>query len=110
MSGSEVGYDERLALARGELARLVLRLRSLSLPAWRTRRAGIVAALGRLAELSGCAEDRAVPTLPMIADHALADAVAVIGGDAVATLSVRTDEELLSAVVAALRDALEASR
>jgi hypothetical protein len=110
VSGSEVGYDERLALARGELARLVLRLRSLSPPAWRTRRAGVLAALSRLAQLSGHAEDRAVPPLPTIADHALADAVAVIGGDAVATLGVRADDDLLTDVVAALREALEASR
>jgi hypothetical protein len=105
-----VGYDEALSLARGELARLVLRLRSLSQAAWRPRRKSVISALGKLAELCGLAEQRGVPTLPAVADHALADAVAVIGGDALAALTVRPDEEILAAVVAAMREALTLTR
>jgi crotonobetainyl-CoA:carnitine CoA-transferase CaiB-like acyl-CoA transferase len=105
-----LGYDEALSLARGELARLVLRLRSLSPAAWRPRRKSVVIAVARLAELSGEAEQRAVPALPAIADHAFADAVAVIGGDALAALATRPDEGLLAAVVATMREALTITR
>jgi hypothetical protein len=105
-----VGYDEALSLARGELARLVLRLRSLSQAAWRPRRKSVIAALARLAELSGLAEHRAVPPVPAVADHALADAVAVIGGDALAALATDPDEEILAEVVAAMREALTLTR
>jgi hypothetical protein len=106
----EVGYDEQLALARGELARLVLRLRSLSLAAWRTRRKAALVAFGQLAELSAQAEHRRMPGLPKVADHALADAIAVVGGDAIAALGAEPNADLLAAVVAALREALETTR
>lgn len=105
-----MGYNERLALAGGDLARLVLRLRSLSPPAWRSRRKAVVATLRRLAELSGRAEHRVLPAVPSVAVHALADAVAVVGGDAIAALAAGPDDDVLAAVVAALREALEATR
>jgi hypothetical protein len=107
---AEVGYDEQLALARGELARLVLRLRSLSPAAWRTRRKATLATFARLAEISATAEHRRMPALPKVADHALADAIAVVGGDAIAALATEPDADLLSAVVATLREALETTR
>jgi hypothetical protein len=110
VSESELDYDHRIALAGGELARLVLRLRSLSPLAWRTRRKAVLAALRSLAELSGRAEQRVVPAVPAIADYALADAVAVIGGDAIAALVAKPDEALLSELVATMREALALTR
>jgi hypothetical protein len=110
VNGADPGYEQRLVLARGELARLVLRLRSLSPPAWRSRRKAVVDTIGRLAEMSGRAERRDVPAVPVIAVHALADAVAVIGGDAIAALADSPDEDLLTEVVTALREALDLTR
>jgi hypothetical protein len=110
VSESDLDYDHRIALASGELARLVLRLRSLSPLAWRSRRKAVIAALRRLAELSGRAEQRVVPAVPAVADHALADAVAVIGGDTIAALVARPDDDLLAEVVAVMREALELTR
>jgi hypothetical protein len=110
MSGTDPAYEHRLVLARGELARLVLRLRSLSPPAWRSRRKNVIATVDRLAALSGRAEQRAVPPVPSVAIHALADAVAVIGGDALAALTASPDDELLSEVVETVRSALDVTR
>ncbi len=110
MTDGDPDYEHRLVLARGELARLVLRLRSLSPPAWRSRRKSAVAAVDRLADLSGRAEGRPVPPVPAIAMHALADAVAVVGGDVLAALSDSPDDDLLTAVVETIREALEQTR
>ncbi|HTW19089.1 MAG TPA: hypothetical protein VME70_02625 [Mycobacteriales bacterium] len=106
----EPAYADRLVLARGDLARLVLRLRSLSPPAWRSRRKVVVSGLDRLARLSGRAEGREVPPVPPVAVHALADAVAVIGGDAIEALAGAPDEQLLTELVAVLREVLELTR
>ena len=110
VSVGDLGYDERLSLARGELGRLILRLRSLSLPAWRPRRLAVIDALTRLAELSGRAEHRDLPAVPAVADHALADAVAVIGGDVVVALAADPDDGLLAEFVATVQAAREATR
>jgi hypothetical protein len=110
VSADDLGYDERLSLARGELARLALRLRSLSPLAWRPRRKVVVQTLSRLAELGGRAEHREVPAVPIVADHALADAVVVIGGDAIAALAAEPDDDLLDAFVALVQEAREATR
>jgi hypothetical protein len=109
---SDVGgdYRERLALANDELARLVRRLRSLSRLAWLSRRGAVETALVRLGEIAAFVEKRTAPTLPIIADHALADAMAVIGGDAIAALEAVRDQEQLAAVTVSLRTALEATR
>lgn len=110
MSVAAGGYEGRLEQASGELARLVRRLRSLSPQAWTSRRARVQAALARLAELAGKAEGRQVPPLPSVADHALADAAAVVGGDGLDALTTNPDDELLAALVAVIGEALEGSR
>jgi hypothetical protein len=110
VGADDLGYDERLSLARGELARLALRLRSLSPLAWRSRRKVVVATLNRLAELAGQAEHRELPLVPPVADYALADAVVVIGGDAIAALAAEPDDDLLDGFVAAVQEAREATR
>jgi len=48
--------------------------------------------------------------VPAIAIHALADAVAVVGGDVLAALSDSPDDDLLTAVVETIREALEQTR
>jgi hypothetical protein len=104
------GYDGHLALAGDELAELVRRLRSLSPQAWTPRRAGVQAAVARLAELVGRAEGHPTGPLPAIPDHALADALAVIGGDAIVALEADRDDDLLSTLLVELRDTLQGTR
>jgi hypothetical protein len=104
------GYDERLALADGELARLVRRLRSLPPASWDRRRRAILMVLDQLSAVTAAAENTAVPALPDLPDHALADAVAVLGGDVIVALNVRPDGDLLASFTAAVRGALNASR
>lgn len=110
MSGNCGEYDERLALADDELARLVRRLRSLSALAWTRRRPPVVLALGRLAALAALAEQRSLPEPPEIADHVLADAMTVIAGEAIVALTNRPNDELLTALIAEVRDVLAATR
>jgi hypothetical protein len=110
VSVPDLGYDERLSLARGELARLTLRLRSLSPLAWRSRRKAVITSLARLAAISGRAEHREMPAVPVVADHALADAVAVIGGDVLIALTARPDDDLLAELLATLQDLRESTR
>jgi hypothetical protein len=110
VSGTEARYDEQLALAGEELERLTRRLRSLSPLAWRLRRAAVVAAVDRLAELSALAEGVPARAVPPVADHALPDAVAVIAADALASLAERPDQDLVAAVLVTLRVALDDTR
>ena len=87
--------------AAADLERLVRRLRGLSRGAWDShgRRATVRALLDRLAELS--APGHPVPELP---DHALGDAVAVLGQDALA------DPETAEGAAQLVRDALDQTR
>jgi hypothetical protein len=87
--------------AAADLERLVRRLRGLSRGAWdaRDRRATVRALLGRLAELT--APGHRVPDLP---DHALGDAVAVLGHDAL------SDPDTAEGAAQLVRDALDQTR
>jgi hypothetical protein len=109
VSTSRAEYDQRLVIAGDELTRLVRRLRNLSPLARTARRDPIVFALRRLAELDALAEQRSLPEPPDIDDHAHADALAVIGGDAIAALRAAPNTELLDAVLAEVRSALAAT-
>ena len=84
-----------------ELDRLVRRLRGLSKRAWDTgeRRAAVHELLARLADLSAWGH-----TLAPLPDHALGDAVAVLGHDALA------DPEHAEGAAQLLRDALDKTR
>jgi hypothetical protein len=104
-------FDEQLALARDELARLVRRLRNLSPTAWTARRAPVLLALSRLAAVGALAEQRAMPELPEIADHALADAMAVIGSDVIFVLAgAPPDNSLIESLIAEIDLTLIATR
>jgi hypothetical protein len=110
VNAAETDYEARLALAEAELDRLVRRLRSLSPAAWRERRLPVVLGLARLAEVSARAEQRELPALPEIAEHALSDAAVVIGGDAVMALRTRQDDALLADVIGEIRGILDRTR
>jgi hypothetical protein len=103
------GYGERVDLAAAELDRLIRRLRSLTTNAWRPREAAVRDALVQLVELDRAAErceQRALPDLPV---HALADAVAVVGGDALEALGRRPDGDLLDRMLSLLRSVREST-
>jgi hypothetical protein len=110
VSGAGDAYDEQLALAEAELERLVRRLRSPSTSAWRSRRAPVEACLERLVQITAAAERRAMPKLPRIADHALADAMVVIAGEALSALAANRQASAMASMVAELREALESTR
>jgi hypothetical protein len=67
-------------------------------------------ALAQLADISSYAAGRQPQALPLVADHALADALVVLGGDALEGLAVRPDDVALTAVIALFEDALGATR
>jgi hypothetical protein len=110
VSGRPPGYDERLARATADLTRLERRLRALSAAAWVPRRAVVLAILVQLADLSAFADGRERQGLPPIADHAIADALVVLGGDAVESLAAKPDDGILTSVIELLEGALEATR
>src|SRR3954447_22152099 len=89
--------------AEAELARLLRRLRSLSPRAWAAgeRRAAVAELAADLVALDPQAAGR---PLPEIADHAWADALTVLGADA---LAAGADPER---VLAAVRRTLERTR
>jgi hypothetical protein len=85
---------------RSELDRLVRRLREFSPSAWTPRRRdAVLAVLRELAALGDGFESRQVPDLP---DHALADALAVIAGDALDAAERSADPQRLATVREAL--------
>lgn len=95
------GYPARV---QRELDRLVARLRHLSPAEWPVRRGAVLTALSELAALGDALEPHQVPALP---DHALADALAVIGGDALDAAQRSADPQRRAAVDEALRRLLE---
>jgi hypothetical protein len=103
-------YDELLGLAAAELTRLIRRMSSLSGRAWATRREPAVALLTELAALDVALEGAGPHQLPVLPDHALADALAVIGGDVLEALVAERDPATLDRVVADLRTAWAATR
>jgi hypothetical protein len=105
------GDDEaQIALLRQDLERLVRRLRGLSPLAWRTRRGPVQAALRDLEWTTASIESRPPATMPEIADHALGDALAVIGNDALVALSSSRDDEQVAVVARSLRFGLDQTR
>jgi hypothetical protein len=78
--------------------------------AWRPRRSPVLLALVRLAALTALVEGQRLPEPPSLPDYALPDAMAIIGGDAVAALSTTPDDQLLADATAVLSAALLATR
>lgn len=101
--------EAELTAAREDLALLIRRLRSLS-PRARTDRADAVrAALAGLVALDHRLEG-GPPQPPNVADHILADAIAVIGGDVLETIVVGRDRSVLTEVTGLLERALSQTR
>ena len=70
----------------------------------------MIAALARLAEHLGPSRAPGDASGAGVADHALADAVAVIGGDVLVALAARPDDDLLAELLATLQDLRESTR
>jgi hypothetical protein len=103
-------YDDLLAAAAGDLDRLVRRCRSLTARGWEARRQPVTALLTKLAELSRLAEHGDAHVVPELPDHALADAVAVIGTDVIEALHLVPDSDLVERLGDALCASLDATR
>jgi hypothetical protein len=108
MAGDDA-YRDELQLALAESASLVRRLRGVAGSSWRRRREGVLAALGNLAELVARTEGSEPHRLPVVEDHALGDAAAVILGDVLDELGRRPDAVLLKQVRLALADLCRAA-
>lgn len=102
-------FQPDLAAATTDLERLVRRLRSLSQRSWRERRAAAQAALDGLAALDARLEGRQLDT-PTVPEHALADALAVIGGDVLDAIAMLDDRSALDTTIHLLEVALERTR
>ncbi len=102
-------FEADLADAEASLSRLVGRLRVLSPKSWQTYRAPVRLALSRLVALNADLEGRTLAA-PDVADHVLADAIAVVGGDVLMLLSRAAAADSLVEVQAVLDQALAETR
>jgi hypothetical protein len=96
-----------VAAVRAELDRLDRRLRSLSVSAWRSRRAAVNHLLEQLAVLGAELESHSVPPMPQLPDYALADAVSVLAED---VLSADPSPSALGRLRREIHAALDATR
>jgi hypothetical protein len=104
------GYDQRLAQVEADLDHLVHRLRGLSRLAWSSRRDSVGDALQRLVAITSALEGRRPTAPPRIDEHALGDAIAVVGRDATDALSRTHDEARLEDAAAIIRLAMDETR
>jgi hypothetical protein len=103
-------YDDRLELAATELERLVRRARGLTSRSWPTRRHAVETALTRMEQLGRERENRVGHPVPELPDYALADALAVLGGDVIESLArVPPDPAQLDRLLSEIRGALDAT-
>lgn len=110
MPESGQDFAVQLALLGDALERLERRLRSLGAAAWRSRATVVRALLTELIAVEAMLRGRSPHELPHIAEFALADALAVIGGDVIeAFADVECDASLRSAL-SAVRTAIDAAR
>jgi hypothetical protein len=86
--------DGPTAELEADLGRLVRRLMGLSPSAWPSRRSAVTDLLNEMERTTARLEGRPPKTLPAVPDHVLADAVAVVGGDAVGAAGRERDESM----------------
>lgn len=101
--------DIDLPAARLDLERLVQRLRQLSPGAWRVRRAPAMALLDQLSEWGAAESNWPRTTVPALPDHALADALTVVGGDLLDEIAT-TGRAVPAALGRSLGECLDATR
>lgn len=108
VAGGET-FEAVHAAATADLDQLVRRLRSLSPRAWESRRGPVQAALAGLVAITAELEGRPLEA-PTVPDHVLADAIAVVGGDALSILKGSSDVERLVEVRELLERVLDQTR
>jgi hypothetical protein len=99
-----------LEAAGREFTTLVRRVSGLSPAALHRRREGLDRWLAEVRELTAAVVHRALPILPVVADHSVTDAVAVVGSDLLAVLADHRDDAVALDLVRVTRAALEETR
>jgi hypothetical protein len=99
-----------LEVAGREVTTLVRRVRGLSPAALGRRREVLDRWLEEARDLTVVAAKRPMPALPDVADHSVADAIAVVGSDLLAALTERPDDAVARALLGVTRAALDATR
>jgi hypothetical protein len=107
-SGSD--HAAHLVLLADDLERLERRLRGLSTAAWRSRADVIRALLLDLIAIEATVNAASGRVCPSVPEHALADALAVIGGDVIDAIADGGPGESLEAALSTVRSALAATR
>jgi hypothetical protein len=109
--GTADSDDEALlGAAWSDLDRLVGRLQRLSESAWRPRRELVMTLLDELARVDARLENVELTPLPDLANFALADALAVIGGDVLECLGAGGHRAVLDEVASLVQAALVSTR
>jgi hypothetical protein len=98
---------DAIAAVEADLNRLVQRLRGLSPAAWRSRRDVVADLLTRLEQATAELESRPPKPVPALPDYASANAVAVLGGDAIAAATERRDGSSVSRLGAWINGTLD---
>jgi hypothetical protein len=98
---------DALAETEADLHRLVQRLRGLSPGAWRSRRTAVENLLAGLEKIAAELEGRPPRPVPEVQDYARGDAVAVVGGEAVAAAREMGDGANVSTLSAKIQRALD---
>jgi hypothetical protein len=93
-----------------EVATLIRRVYGLSPAALHRRREALDRWLAEVRDLTAVATSRSMPTLPIVADHSIADAVAVVGSDLLALLADRRDDDIALRLAHVTRSALDKTR
>jgi hypothetical protein len=101
---------DAFAEVEANLGLLIRRLRRLSPNAWRSRRAPVEDLLAGLEKIAAQLEGRPPRPVPALPDYALADAVAVVGGDVVTQIDQLSGSPSLSEMGRLIRYALDATR
>jgi hypothetical protein len=96
--------------AEQEFTTLVRRVHGFSPSALRRRRDELHRWLAEVRELTALAARRSMPALPEIADHAVAAAVAVVGGDLLDVLADGRNDDIALRLARVTRAALDATR
>jgi hypothetical protein len=110
VNAARTDYGSRLEEFESNLGQLVRRLRGLSAMSWSRRRDAVEEALGGLEAITAALDDRPLRAVPEIPNHALADALDVIGADASGALHCAHDDVQLDAALALIRAALDVTR
>jgi hypothetical protein len=110
MGAQHADNRERLARLEADLERLTNRLRGLSTLAWSSRRGPVLNSLRQWVETATRLDGHALRAVPAIEDHALGDAVAVVGRDTLDALRRSQDSAELQRTETVFHKLMDATR